>query len=159
MTDYNSSVHPHLKGWAAEDGIILTCCFWKGSLWGMTIWGVSEWVNVLVRILQAEPIEDIVQVIQVKIQVGFPGGLPRWASQVALVVKNFPANTGDIGGTSSIPRSGRSPGGGCGNPLQYSCLQNPMDTGAWRATVHRVAKGQTQRKQLSMHAQVQIQRS
>ena len=45
------------------------------------------------------------------------GGLPRWASQVALVVKSFPANTGDIGGTSSVPRSGRSPGGGCGNPL------------------------------------------
>ena len=51
-----------------------------------------------------------------------------------------------------IPGWGRSPGGGPGNPLQYSCLENPMDRGAWRATVHRVAKNQTQLKQLSMHA-------
>ena len=49
-----------------------------------------------------------------------------------------------------IPGSGRSPGGGNGNPLQYSCLENPMDRGAWRATVHRVPKSQTWQKQLSM---------
>ena len=47
------------------------------------------------------------------------------ASQVALVVKNPPANEGDIRNVDSIPKSGRSPGGGCGNPLQYSCLENP----------------------------------
>ena len=64
------------------------------------------------------------------------------ASQVALVVKNQPANAGDIGDPGLIPGSGRSPGGGHGNPLQYSCLENPRDTGAWRATVHRVAKSQ-----------------
>ena len=52
----------------------------------------------------------------------------------------------------SIPGSGRSPGGGHGNPLQYSCLDNPMDRGAWWATVHRIAKSQTQLKGLSMHA-------
>ena len=61
------------------------------------------------------------------------------ASQVVLVVKNTPANTGDVKDLGSIPGSGRSPGGGHGNPLQYSCLENPMDRGAWRATVsHRV---------------------
>ena len=65
-------------------------------------------------------------------------------TQVALVVKNLPANAGDVRDTGSIPGSGRSPGGGHGNPLQYSCLQNtPIDRGPWRATVHRVAKSQT----------------
>ena len=52
-----------------------------------------------------------------------------------LVVKNLPANVGDIRDVGSIPRSGRSPGGEHGNPLQYSCLENPMDRGAWLATV------------------------
>ena len=59
------------------------------------------------------------------------------ASQVALVVKNLPANAGD---TDSISGSERSPGERNGNPFQYSCLENPMDRGAWWATVHRVAK-------------------
>ena len=52
-------------------------------------------------------------------------------------VENLPANTGDKG---SVPGWGRFPGGGTGNPLQYSCLGNPMDRGAWRATVHGVTK-------------------
>ena len=65
------------------------------------------------------------------------------ASQVALAVKNLPANAGDIRDASSIPGSGRTPEGGHGNPLQYSCLQNPMDRGTWRATVHGVAKSLT----------------
>ena len=65
------------------------------------------------------------------------------ASQAALVVKNLPANAGDVRDTSSIPGLGRSPGGGNGNPLQYSCLGNPIDRGAWQATVHSVAKHQT----------------
>ena len=68
------------------------------------------------------------------------------ASQVALLVKNLHANAGDIRDMGSIPGSGRSPGGGHGNPLQYSCLENPMDRGAWRATVHGVAKSQTRVK-------------
>ena len=51
-----------------------------------------------------------------------------------------------------IPGVGRSPGGGNGTPLPYSCLENPMDRGAWRAIVHRVTKSQTQLKRLSMHA-------
>ena len=59
---------------------------------------------------------------------------------MALVVKNLPANEGDIRDRGSIPELGRSSGGGHGNPLQYSCLENPMDRGAWRATIHGVAK-------------------
>ena len=71
---------------------------------------------------------------------GFPGGS---------VVENLPANTGDAGDAGSIPGSERFPGGGNGNPLQYSCLENRMDRGAWQATVHGVAKSRTR---LSMHA-------
>ena len=62
---------------------------------------------------------------------------------MALVVKNPPANAGDIRDTSSIPESGRSPGGGPGNPLQSSCLENPMDRGAWWAVVHGVTESRT----------------
>ena len=58
------------------------------------------------------------------------------ASQIALVVKSPSANKGDIRYVGLIPGLGRSPGGGHGNPLQYSCLENPMHRGAWRATVH-----------------------
>ena len=68
------------------------------------------------------------------------------ASQEALVVKNPPANAGDVRDASSIPGLGRSPGEGHGNPLQYSCLENPMDRGAWWDTVHGVAKSQTRLK-------------
>ena len=71
--------------------------------------------------------------------------------RVALVVKNLPANTGDIRDAGSIPRSGRSPGGGHGNPLQYYCLETPMDRGAWQATVHRITQSWTWLKWLSTH--------
>ena len=64
------------------------------------------------------------------------------------MVKNLPANSRDLRNVSSIPGSGRSPGGGHGDPLQYSCLENPMDR---RATVHRVAKSRTRLKRLSRH--------
>ena len=57
-----------------------------------------------------------------------------------LVVKNPPANEGDIRDADSIPGSGRSPGGGHGSPFQYSCLENHMDRGAWQATVNGVAE-------------------
>ena len=70
---------------------------------------------------------------------GFPGGS---------VVKNPPANSGSAGDVGSIPGLERSPGVGNGSPLQYSCLENPMDRGAWQTTVHRVAKDQTR---LSTH--------
>ena len=62
---------------------------------------------------------------------GFPG---------VSVVRNLPANAGDVG---SVSGSGRSPGEGNGNPLQYSCMENPMDRGTWQATVHGVAKSRT----------------
>ena len=72
----------------------------------------------------------------------------------SLVVKNSPANVGDVRVVGSIPGSGRSPGGGHGNPLQYSWLEEPMDRGARQATVHRVAKSRTRLKQLSTAWQV-----
>ena len=71
------------------------------------------------------------------------------------MVKNPPDNAGDIRHVGSIPGWERSPGGEHGNPLQYSCLENPMDRRAWWATVHRVAKSRTQLKQFSRHAQKQ----
>ena len=74
-----------------------------------------------------------------------------FVSQVALVVKNLPASARDIRDTGSIPGSGRSPGGGHGDPLQNSCLENPMDRGARRATVHRVTKSRTWLRRLSTH--------
>ena len=75
----------------------------------------------------------------------------RQASQVALVAKNPPANAGDPGDVGLIPGSGRSPGRGHGNLVQCSCLENPMDRGAWWATVHSVTKSLTQLKQRSMY--------
>ena len=68
----------------------------------------------------------------------FKSACPR-ASQVVLVIKNSPANAGALRDASSVPGSGRPLGGGCGNPLQFSCLENPMDRGA---TVRGVAKSQ-----------------
>ena len=59
------------------------------------------------------------------------------------VVKNPPANSGDAGDPGSVPQLGRSPGGGNGKSLQYSCLEKPMDRGAWQATAHGVTKRQT----------------
>ena len=62
------------------------------------------------------------------------------ASQVVPVVKKIPASTVDVRDTGSIPGLGRSPGEGHSNPLQYSCLENPMDRGAWHAIIHRVTQ-------------------
>ena len=73
---------------------------------------------------------------------------PR-ASQMAVVVKNSPANAGDARDAASIPRPRRSPGGGHGNPLQYYCVKNSMDRGAWWATVHGVTKSQTRLNDLT----------
>ena len=69
--------------------------------------------------------------------------LKHTASQVALVVKNLSAKAGDVRDAGSIPVSGRSPGEGNGNPLQHSCLENPMHKGACRSTVHEVIKSRT----------------
>ena len=72
--------------------------------------------------------------IHIHIYMGFPGDS---------VVKNLPTNARDVKEAGSVSSSGRDPGGGHSNPLQYSCLENPMDRGAWWATVHRVSQSQT----------------
>ena len=77
-------------------------------------------------------------------------------SQVAQVVKNPPANAGDLRDVGLIPGSGGSAGGRHGSPLQYSSLENPMDRGAWWATVHRVARSRTRLKQCSTHTQDEV---
>ena len=69
------------------------------------------------------------------------------------MVNNLPAYAGDIREAGSVPGLGRSPGGGHSNPLQYSCLENPMDRGTWWAIVQRVTKSWTRLKQLSTYAQ------
>jgi len=69
---------------------------------------------------------------------------------MAVVVKRPSADSGDVRDVGSIPGSGRSPGGGHGTPLQSSCLENPMDRGAWQATVHRFAKSQIRLKELNI---------
>ena len=73
------------------------------------------------------------------------------ASQVVLVVKNLPANAGDIRDLGSTPGSGRSPGGGNGTPVHYSCLENPMDRGTWRVAVQGVTKSRTRLRRQSTH--------
>ena len=78
------------------------------------------------------------------------------ASQVALVVKNLSANAGNIRDLALIPGSGRSPGEGNGNPLQCSGLENPMDRGAWRATVHGVTESQTRLSDLARRTHVSV---
>ena len=70
------------------------------------------------------------------------------------MVKNSLANAGDARDTGSVPGSGRSPGVGNSNPLQYSCLDNSMDIEAWQATVHEVAKSWTRLKQISVHVEL-----
>ena len=74
---------------------------------------------------------------------------------MVLVVKNLPANAGDTRDLGLIPGSGRSPGGGHGKALQYSCLESPMDIGDWQATVPRVTKSQTRLKGFRSHRCVQ----
>ena len=78
--------------------------------------------------------------------------LTHWASLVVLAVKNLPTNAGDLRDLGSIPGLGRSPGRGHGDPLQYSCLENPMDREDWTGIVHSVAKSWTWLKRLSTHA-------
>ena len=89
----------------------------------------SPWINSVSR--------TNVKYSQIKSRIESTQGLP-WCS----VVKNSPANVGNIKVAGSIPVSGRSSAEGLGNPLQYSCLENPKDREAWRPTVHRVTKSQ-----------------
>ena len=69
--------------------------------------------------------------------------MQRWVFPDGSVVKNIPVSAGDTGDKGSVPGLGRSPGGGHGNPLQYSCLENSIDRGAWEATVRGVAESGT----------------
>ena len=96
----------------------------------------------------------VLNALAVFLKVGSPGLIGErylyWAYQVVLKVKNLPANARDGRASSAVPGLGRSPGGGHGNPLQCSCLENPMDRAAWQATVLRVTKSQTQLN--GMHA-------
>ena len=82
-------------------------------------------------------------VIKILFKYGNAMEICMWASQAVLVVKNLHANVGGVRDVHSIPGSGRSPRGGHGNPLQYSCLENPMDRGDWQAMVCRVTKSRT----------------
>ena len=85
--------------------------------------------------MKKKKVDTEIYLILLRSSLGFPGGS---------VVKNPPANAGDTRDVGSIPGSGRSLGEENGRPLQYSCLKNPKDRGAWRAAVQRVAKSQTQ---------------
>ena len=82
---------------------------------------------------------------------GYPGGVSGLKKNEKQKTKP-PLNAGEVGDVGLIPGSGRSPAEGHGNPFPYSCLENPMDRGAWWATVHSVAKNWTQLKQLIMYA-------
>ena len=112
---------------------------------------------ILVRLKTALTLANISNVSlhhsqQIIFKIGIYVTMPFiWASQLAVVVSNLPANAGDVRNTSSIPESGRSTAGGHDNPLQYFCLENPMDRGVWWATVQRVSKSRTWLKQLNMH--------
>ena len=101
-------------------------CYWKPR-------GSGHPCNYLIKML----IQDFCRVVSFR------------ASQVVLGVKNPPDNAEDIRNVGSVPGRGRSPGEGHGNPLQYSCPENPMDIGAWHVTIHRVSKSRTQLKQLN----------
>ena len=105
------------------------------SLPGSSVHGVFQ-----VRVLEWLPLSSPFLIVRIHYY---------QASQVVLVVKNMSANAEDIRDVGSIPGLGRSPGGGHGKPLQYSCLENPMDREARWATVHRVTQSQTQLKRLS----------
>ena len=117
------------------------------SLPGSSVHGIFQ-----ARILEwgAIAFSDLVHPIHTLVQIPHLN-LPMGQSQVALVVKTLPANAGDKREVGSIPEWGRSLGGRHGNPLQYCCLENPKDRGAWQAIVHRVAKTWTPLKRLSTH--------
>ena len=126
----SSSLHPRMTVWSREYpfptsksylGLFAGREITLYSIWWATIWGYLYF--------------QIIHYYTI-----------HWASQVALVVKNPPANAGNMRDVGSIPGLGRSSGGGHSNPLQYSCLENPMDREAWKAVVHRVTKSWTRLK-------------
>ena len=108
-------------------------------------------LSCLSRKTPASSIRQSASIFQNPLKLSLPHllgfGLPWWLSS-----KESTSSAGDAGGDGSILGSGRSPGGGHGNPLQYSCLGNSMDRGSWWATVLGVAKSWTRLKRLSMHS-------
>ena len=133
-------------GWEdpLEKGKATTPVFWPGEFHGLySPWGrkeldTTEWLSTSSSCANATSLGTTLW-----------EPLPCRASQVVLVVKNSPANAGDLRDVGSIRGSGRSPGGGHGNPFQYSCLENLMDRGAWWAAVCGVTKSRTWVKRLS----------
>ena len=123
-------VHPQPPTFGKGNGNPLQCSCLEnprdGGAWWTAVYGVAQSWTRLKRLSSSSSISDF------------------WASQVALVVKNMPANAEDVRDTGLIPGLKRSPGGGNGNQLQSSCLENSMDRGAWQATVPRVSKSGTQ---------------
>ena len=118
---------------------------------------ILEWVAVPFSRRSSQPRSLALQVDSLPAELlGRPKleeGYPDWqAIPVALVVKKLPANARDVGDTSLTPGWGKCPGGEHGRPLQYSCLENPMDRGDLWATVHEVTKRWTQLKRLSAYA-------
>ena len=107
--------------------------YWAGTLWRWWVKWINKTQHLFLEVLKFDNNECWLG----------RGYIYKQASQVALVVKNPPANAWDLRDMGSIPGLGRSPEGGNGNPLQYSCLGNPMERGAWWATVRRIVKSQT----------------
>ena len=141
MTSFNDN--DLFKGAISKYSHILRC-------WGVRT-SVYEFEKVIIltcKYLGMTIPEDIWKYCCQVNELRYKSRIPRFSSgtQVLLVVKNPPANAGDIRDVGSIPGSGRFTVGEYGNPLQYSCLENPMDRGAWRATVHGVAESRTRLK-------------
>ena len=120
--------------------------YWVQKLWYLIACGGHQQVpikSILVRGLSKAEIVCHVFQLSVFLSSLFNLVCGQRTFQVTVVVKNPPAGAGDTRDTGSIPGSGRSPGIGSGNPLQYSCLENSMDRGAWWATVHGAAESWT----------------
>ena len=141
----------------AANTLFIPVCGWRGgrgrSLGNLqhrnSMWSVRLKEPILPWASTRRPAKGLKQRQDNEMRLFVTISLLPGASQVALAVKKPPAKKGDLRDVGSIPGSGRSSGGGIGNPLQYSCLENPMDRGAWWATVNRVSKSQTQLKWLS----------
>ena len=130
---------------------------------GYSIHGISqarilEWVAISFSSESSQP-RDQTQVPHIVCGF-FTAELPGKPNLVMLVVKNLPINAGDSRDTGSVPGWERSPGGGHDNPLQYSCLKNPMDRGAWRAMVYRAAESDMTEdtEHADMHVQIGLYR-
>ena len=126
-------------------GLVFSCCYW--AVWAVCVfWKLSPYESHFFKIWRRACIhlQDEDKIIAC---VSILWGLPWWLSS-----KQSACNAGTTGDSGSIPGWERSPAGRHGNPLQYSCLENPMDRGAWWAIVHRVAKSRTWLRLLSTHA-------